>query len=107
MDAMAESPKGPGGQVLEERRSGVRKAPLFRVLLHNDDYTTMPFVVEILESIFHKSPAEAHRIMMHVHTRGHGVCGVFPFEVAETKVDLVHERARQNEFPLRASLEEE
>lgn len=104
---MAESPKAPAGEVLEERKPEVRKAPLYRVLLHNDDYTTMPFVVEILESIFHKSPAEAHRIMMRVHTRGHGVCGVYPFEIAETKVDLVHERARENGFPLKASLEEE
>jgi ATP-dependent Clp protease adaptor protein ClpS len=100
-------PRTPGGQVLEETRTEVRKTPLFRVLLHNDDYTTMPFVVEILETIFHKSPAEAHRIMLHVHTRGHGVCGVYPFEIAETKVDLVHERARENGFPLKASLEEE
>ena len=104
---MAESPKTPGGQVLEERRPDVRKTPLFRVLLHNDDYTTMPFVVDILETIFHKSPAEAHRIMMHVHTRGHGVCGVYPFEIAETRVDQVHERAREHGFPLKASLEEE
>ena len=104
---MAESPKTPGGQVLEERRTDVRKTPLFRVLLHNDDYTTMPFVVEILETIFHKSPAEAHRIMMHVHTRGRGVCGVYPFEIAETRVDQVHERAREHGFPLKASLEEE
>jgi ATP-dependent Clp protease adaptor protein ClpS len=104
---MAESPKTPGGQVIEERRPEVRKTPLFRVLLHNDDYTTMPFVVEILETIFHKSPAEAHRIMMHVHTRGRGVCGVYPFEIAETRVDQVHERAREHGFPLKASLEEE
>jgi len=104
---MDEPAKTPGGEVLEERRPDVRKAPLFRVILHNDDYTTMPFVVEILESIFHKSPAEAHRIMMHVHMRGHGVCGVYPFEIAETKVDLVHERARENGLPLKASLEEE
>jgi len=104
---MAEAPKSPGGEVLEEKKADVRKTPLYRVLLHNDDYTTMPFVVEILETIFHKSPAEAHRIMMHVHVRGHGVCGVYPFEIAETKVDLVHRRARENEFPLRASLEEE
>lgn len=104
---MAEDQKAPGGEVLEERKPDVTKTPLYRVLLHNDDYTTMPFVVEILESIFHKSPAEAHRIMMRVHTRGHGVCGVYPFEIAETKVDLVHERARENGFPLKASLEEE
>ncbi|HET9794658.1 MAG TPA: ATP-dependent Clp protease adaptor ClpS [Thermoanaerobaculia bacterium] len=104
---MGEPRHASDGQVLPEKKPDVRKTPLYRVLLHNDDYTTMPFVVEILETVFHKSPAEAHRIMMHVHTRGHGVCGVYPFEIAETKVDLVHQRARENEFPLRASLEEE
>ena len=104
---MADPRNAPDGQILEEKKAEVRKTPLYRVLLHNDDYTTMPFVVEILETIFHKSPAEAHRIMMHVHTRGHGVCGVYPHEIAETKVDLVHQRARENEFPLRATLEEE
>jgi ATP-dependent Clp protease adaptor protein ClpS len=77
------------------------------VILHNDDYTTMQFVVEVLESIFHKSPAEAHRIMMHVHTRGHGVCGAYTHDVAQTKVAQVHDRAREQGFPLRASVEEE
>src|SRR5262245_42703569 len=104
---MAEPAKRPGEQVLEKTRPKARKPPLYRVILHNDDYTTMQFVVEILESVFLKSPAEAHRIMMHVHTRGHGVCGLYPYEVAETKVAEVHDRARENGFPLRASLEEE
>ena len=103
---MAESPNAPGGQVLEEKKPEVRKTPLYRVLLHNDDYTTMPFVVEILETIFHMSPAEAHRIMMHVHLNGSGIAGVYPFEVAETKVETVTTIARQAEFPLRATLEE-
>ena len=75
------------------------------MLLHNDDYTTMQFVVEVLEGIFHKSPAEAYRIMMHVHTRGHGLCGTYSHDVAETKVTQVHEQARQEGFPLRASIE--
>ena len=104
---MAGEEKRPGEQVLEKTRSKTKKPPLFRVLLHNDDYTTMQFVVEILEAVFNKSPAEAHRIMMHVHTRGHGVCGLYTHEVAETKVSEVHERARENGFPLRASFEEE
>ncbi len=104
---MAGEEKRPGEQVLEKTRPKTKKPPLFRVLLHNDDYTTMQFVVEILEAVFNKSPAEAHRIMMHVHTRGHGVCGLYSYEVAETKVSEVHERARENGFPLRASLEEE
>lgn len=96
----------PGGEVLEKTSTRTQKPTLYRVILHNDDYTTMQFVVEVLETIFHKSPAEAHRIMMHVHTRGHGVCGAYTYEVAETKVSLVHDRARQSGFPLRASLEE-
>jgi ATP-dependent Clp protease adaptor protein ClpS len=96
----------PGGEVAERVKPKTQKPRLFRVILHNDDYTTMQFVVEVLESIFHKSPAEAYRIMMHVHTRGHGVCGAYPYEVAETKVGLVHETAREQGFPLRASMEE-
>jgi ATP-dependent Clp protease adaptor protein ClpS len=103
---MADEERETGGQVLEKTRPRTQKPPVFRVILHNDDYTTMEFVVEVLESIFHKSPAEAHRIMMHVHTRGHGVCGAYPYEVAETKVALVHDRAKERGFPLRASMEE-
>jgi ATP-dependent Clp protease adaptor protein ClpS len=104
---VAEKRPGAGEQVLEKTQPKTRKPPLYRVLLHNDDYTTMQFVVEVLESVFHKSPAEAHRIMMHVHTRGHGVCGLYTHEVAETKVAAVHDRAKEQGFPLRASLEEE
>ncbi len=104
---MAERRPGSDEQVLEKTQSKTHKPPLFRVLLHNDDYTTMQFVVEVLEAVFHKSPAEAHRVMMQVHTRGHGVCGVYSHEVAETKVAAVHDLAKEQGFPLRASLEEE
>ena len=104
---MADDERQTGGGVQEKSRSKTRKPTLFRVILHNDDYTTMQFVLEVLEGIFHKSPAEAHRIMMHVHTQGHGVCGAYPYEVAETKVDQVHGSARSQGFPLRASMEEE
>lgn len=103
---MADSDRRAGGQVLEKTRPKVQKPDLYKVLLHNDDYTTMQFVVEVLEQIFDKSPAEAFRVMMHVHTRGHGVCGAYPHEVAETKVALVHDRARGAGYPLRASLEQ-
>jgi ATP-dependent Clp protease adaptor protein ClpS len=91
-----------GGEVLERTREQLKKPELFKVLLLNDDYTTMDFVVEILESVFNKGPAEAYRIMMMVHTQGKGLCGLYPFEVAETKVATVVERARANGFPLRA-----
>jgi ATP-dependent Clp protease adaptor protein ClpS len=104
---MADSERGPGGEVLEKAKPKARKPDLFKVVLHNDDYTTMQFVIEVLEQIFDKSPAEAFRIMMHVHTRGHGVCGSYTHEVAETKVSLVHDRAQGAGFPLRASMEED
>jgi ATP-dependent Clp protease adaptor protein ClpS len=96
----------PDGRVLERADTETRLPRLYRVLLHNDDYTTMEFVVEVLEGIFGKSPAEAFRIMLHVHENGIGVCGAYPHEIAETKVALVHRRARGRGFPLRASLEE-
>jgi ATP-dependent Clp protease adaptor protein ClpS len=97
-----------GGQVVEKPKPGseTRRPSMYRVVLLNDDYTTMQFVVEILETVFDKSPAEAHRIMMHVHTRGQGVCGVYTHEIAETKVARVHELARTAGYPLRADLEE-
>jgi ATP-dependent Clp protease adaptor protein ClpS len=104
---MADSTRGtPGGEVLEQRGTRTILPRLFKVLLHNDDYTTMEFVLEVLGSIFAKSPAEAFRIMMHVHENGLGVCGTYPFEIAETKVAQVHERARRQGFPLRASIED-
>ena len=78
----------------------------FKVLLHNDDYTTMNFVVRVLEVVFHKKADEAIQIMLQVHKTGVGICGVYSYEVAETKVEAVHEMARQNEFPLKASMEE-
>jgi len=85
----------------------VRTPRNYRVLLHNDDYTTMDFVVEILMSVFRKTSDEAHAIMISVHEKGLGVCGVFTEEVAETKVAQVHDRARKARFPLRCSMEEE
>ena len=97
----------PDSRVLERQGTEARLPRLYKVLLHNDDYTTMEFVIEVLEGVFAKSPAEAFRIMMHVHENGLGVCGAYPFEIAETKIALVHERARQHGFPLRASMEEE
>ena len=104
---MAETERHPGGEVLERTRQATKKPELYKVLLLNDDYTTMDFVVEILEEVFHKQPAEAFRIMLQVHTQGKGLCGVYPFEVAETKVATVVDLARENGFPLRAAMEPE
>ena len=81
-------------------------APLYKVLMHNDDYTTMEFVVSMLESVFHLQPTEANRIMLQIHMLGVGVCGTYPYEIAETKIFKVHMQARQEEFPLKCSLEE-
>ena len=85
----------------------VREPRRYRVLLHNDDYTTMDFVIDILISVFRKTPDEATAITLAVHEQGLGSCGVFTEEVAETKVGQVHERARKAGFPLRCSMEEE
>jgi ATP-dependent Clp protease adaptor protein ClpS len=93
------------GEVAEKARPKTDQPKLYKVLLHNDDYTTMEFVIAILESVFAKSPSEAFRVMMLVHTQGIGIAGVYPFEVAETKVVMVDERAREAGHPLRCSLE--
>jgi ATP-dependent Clp protease adaptor protein ClpS len=103
---MADTRPQHGEQVLDRTKDKVAEPPLFKVILLNDDYTTMDFVVGILEEVFHKSPAEAHRIMMQVHTQGKGLCGMYPHELAETKVETVHDLAQQHGFPLRADLEE-
>jgi ATP-dependent Clp protease adaptor protein ClpS len=80
--------------------------PMYKVLLHNDDYTTMEFVVEVLQKVFRKSAVDATRIMLLVHKTGSGVCGVFTEDIAETKVEIVHHLARKSGFPLRCSMEE-
>ena len=81
--------------------------PNFKILLHNDDYTPKAFVVEILLAVFNKSLEDASRLMWYVHKNGIGVCGIYPFEVAETKIAQVTELARENGFPLKLTLEEE
>jgi ATP-dependent Clp protease adaptor protein ClpS len=81
--------------------------PLFKVLLLNDDYTTMDFVVEVLRHVFNKPTDEATRIMFNVHRQGVGVCGMYPREVAETKVHTVHTLAREHGFPLRCTMEKD
>lgn len=105
MEAMAQEPEG-GGQVLEKTRTKSREPDQYRVILHNDDYTTMEFVVKVLETVFNKPSPEAYRIMLQVHLDGQGICGSYPYEIAETKVETVHDMARQEGYPLRASLEQ-
>ena len=92
--------------VIEERvEQKSRKPPYFNVFLLNDDYTTMDFVVHVLERVFHKSPVEATQIMLHVHKKGKGLAGVYSRDIAETKVDKVYRLAKEHEFPLRCSME--
>jgi ATP-dependent Clp protease adaptor protein ClpS len=91
--------------LLEEVRPEVKKPPMYKVVLINDDFTPMDFVVDILKMFFGMNQDRATQVMLQVHTRGKGVCGVFTFEIAETKVVLVNEFSRQNEQPLKCSLE--
>ena len=93
------------GWVETDRKTKLKEPPLYKVLLHNDDYTSMEFVVLILEKIFNKSTPEATRIMLNVHQQGIGIAGVYQKEIAETKVAIVHDLAQKNEYPLRCSME--
>jgi len=79
---------------------------MFRVLMHNDHYTTMDFVVDVLMGVFHKKEPEANQIMLAIHTKGVGVCGVYTFDIARTKIAEVHRRAGEKGYPLRCSYEE-
>lgn len=104
---MAEYVPGAGEGVRTKTRPKTERPRRYKVLLHNDDYTTMDFVVHILRGVFGKSPEEAVRIMMSVHRRGIGLCGIYPYQIAETKADTVHQLAQEEGFPLRCSLEQE
>ena len=118
---MAKEPSKPGGGdggagVVDPRREGelatktrkkVARPSRFKVLLYNDDYTPMEFVVVILEQIFGKGPSEATQIMLQIHTSGMGIAGVFVLEVAETKAAAVHREAERRGHPLRAGVEKE
>jgi ATP-dependent Clp protease adaptor protein ClpS len=95
------------GLVVQESRPQLKKPPLYKVILLNDDYTPMEFVVRVLERYFHKSREEATRIMLQVHQKGMGICGVFTREVAETKVRQVMLYAAESQHPLQCSMEPE
>jgi ATP-dependent Clp protease adaptor protein ClpS len=95
------------GLVVQETRPKLKKPPLYKVILLNDDYTPMEFVVRVLERYFHKSREEATRIMLQVHQKGLGICGVFTREVAETKVRQVMLYAAESQHPLQCSMEPE
>lgn len=92
--------------VVEEARPRLKKPPLFRVFLVNDDFTPMEFVVDVLEHVFRHDRQSATRVMLEVHTRGKGTCGVYTFEIAETKVAQVTRYARQHQHPLLCTMEE-
>jgi ATP-dependent Clp protease adaptor protein ClpS len=93
--------------VRSKTKKKVKEPSMYKVLLLNDDYTTMDFVVEVLRFVFHKSVMDATQIMLNVHRNGVGLCGIYPFEVAETKVNTVEALARERGFPLKCTIERE
>ena len=100
------TPDDERGLVVEESKPELKKPPLYQVVLLNDDYTPMEFVVEVLELVFGMDRQNATRIMLEVHTKGKGICGVFTYEIAETKVAQVSSYAEQHQHPLLCTLEE-
>lgn len=93
------------GLALEEVKPALERPSLYRVVILNDDYTPMGFVIDVLKRFFGMSEDQATSVMLHVHTRGRGVAGIYTFEIAETKVALVNDYARENEHPLQSTLE--
>jgi ATP-dependent Clp protease adaptor protein ClpS len=94
------------GLALQEAKPKLKKPPLYKVIILNDDYTPMEFVVQVLETFFGMDREKATRVMLHVHTRGMGVCGLFTKDVAETKVSQVNDFSRSNQHPLLCTMEE-
>jgi len=103
---MGEEQTGSGTETISRKKVKLKHPKLFRVIMLNDDFTTMDFVVAVLESVFRKTPAEAVQIMLHVHNHGQGMCGVFTREIAEAKVEQVHRKAEAAGYPLRCVIEE-
>lgn len=95
---------GTGLQTKTKKR--VQQPKKYRVVLHNDHYTTMEFVVDVLKKVFHKSAAEAHAIMMSVHQKGRGMVGIYPYDIAATKIEKTRSMARRNGYPLKCTMEE-
>ncbi len=104
--ANSQTNTGKNIKVQVKTKEQVQIPALYKVLMHNDDYTTMEFVVEILQTVFHKSAMDAEKIMLTIHFQGVGHCGTFPYAIAETKADQVRMKARKAGFPLRCTLEE-
>jgi ATP-dependent Clp protease adaptor protein ClpS len=95
------------GDELSDVDGSDSQPPMYRVILHNDDYTTMEFVIEVLMNVFGKSLEKATEIMLNVHRQGKGICGVYTYEIAETKVTTVHRLSRERGFPLKSTMEKE
>ena len=103
---MADGERQTGGEVLERTKHQVKKPEMFKVLLLNDDYTTMDFVVHVLQSVFNMPEDQAIQVMLNVHVKGIGVAGVYTYEVAEMKVAKTTAMAREQEFPLLCTIEQ-
>ena len=104
---MAQKNPKEDGQVLTRKKAQTKKPRMYKVLLHNDDYTPMEFVVAILQNLFNLGEVDSNRIMLHVHNNGVGIAGVFSYQVAETKVQKVIALAQRYEYPLQCSMEPE
>jgi ATP-dependent Clp protease adaptor protein ClpS len=102
---MTKEKGGLQGETVTEQHDEVQEPPYYHVVLHNDDYTTMEFVVMVLETVFCKDTAEATRIMLNVHNDGQGIAGTYTREIGETKIAVVHRLARKQQYPLKCSLE--
>lgn len=102
----SQDPRHDEGLAVETAKPKVKRPPLYKVVLLNDDYTPMEFVVHVLEYFFHMGREKATQVMLHVHTRGKGVCGVYSADIAETKVNQVNRYAREHQHPLLCSMEE-
>lgn len=103
---MSNRDRGTQGDTIVKDRVQTKKPKMYRVILLNDDFTTMDFVVQILEGVFFKSPAEAMQIMLQVHKNGRGVAGIFSKQIAEAKIEQVHQLAQVEGFPLKCDMEE-